>query len=52
LFIFLFFVLRWFIISFYENNFFPFKPVFIDIIRNTFYSAVLYLVYKKARKNA
>lgn len=51
IFMLLYFILQWFFLSFYENNFFSFKYVFISIIKNIVYSILIYLLYKKLTKN-
>lgn len=47
LFVVLFFILQWFIFSLFKTNFFSFGYVFLNIIKNIFFSGLLYLVYKK-----
>lgn len=47
MFVVLFFVIQWFIFSLFKTNFFSFGYVFLSILKNIFFSSLLYLVYKK-----
>lgn len=47
----LFFVLRWFILSYYNENFYPFVDVLVDTIVNIIYSVVIYLISNRLLKN-
>lgn len=51
LFLVLYFCLQWFIYSFYETNFFSFRLVFINVIKNIIFSNLLYLLHKKIFSN-
>lgn len=50
-FIFLFFIIKWFLFSYYMENFYSFKYVFWDIVKNIFYCILFRLIYFKFKKN-
>ncbi|MBR2141483.1 MAG: hypothetical protein IJ853_03950 [Rickettsiales bacterium] len=51
MFIFLFFTLKWFIFSYYNEVFYNFGYVFFNTVKNTLYCVLLCLIYKKFRKD-
>ncbi|MDR1499347.1 MAG: hypothetical protein LBS34_03615 [Rickettsiales bacterium] len=42
-----FFILQWFFLSFYKNDFLTFGVVATNIVKNVIYSTLFYLFYKK-----
>ena len=51
MFMFLFFVIRWFILSYYNENFYPFFDVLFDITLNIIYCTFIYIFFNKFLKN-
>lgn len=47
----LFFVLRWFILSYYNENFYPFFSIVFDVILNIIYCVFTYVFFNKFLRN-
>ena len=51
IFMFIFFTLRWFIISYYNENFYQFYGILLDILINIIYCVIFYSIFNKYLKN-